>query len=208
MAEFPDPDSRNALEPGCDRCPALAACRERIAWGNGAHDADVMVVGEAPAFGDPDAEQWRGGNWTGMAYTSLHSGRTVRDVFADAGFAGNCYFTNAVKCFPAVEDDPETNREPTAEERANCRTHLRTEIRQVDPAMVATTGTHATRSVLGEEAPESFLDSVLDPVETSDFDAVVLPLVHPSYQNVWLPRLGYTREEYAAAIRDRIAAVV
>ncbi|UPW02210.1 uracil-DNA glycosylase [Halorussus gelatinilyticus] len=208
MAEFPDPDSRNVLEPDCSRCPALVESRESIAWGNGSLDADVLVVGEAPASGTPDAERWRGGNWTGMAYTSRHSGRTVRDLFADAGLASeDCYFTNAVKCFPAEDhggDDGEsdeipTNREPTADERANCRDHLRTEIRQVEPAVVATTGRHATLSLLGD-LPGGFLDSVLEPVESEAFDATVLPLLHPSYQNVWLPRLGYSREEYVAEI--------
>ncbi|NHN61143.1 MULTISPECIES: uracil-DNA glycosylase family protein [Halorussus] len=220
MAEFPDPESRNALEPGCARCPALVDSRERIAWGNGSLDADVVVVGEAPASGAPDADRWRGGNWTGMAYTSRHSGRRVRDLFADAGLApGELYFTNAVKCFPATEDEESpdggeagengtpTNREPTAEERANCRDHLATEIERVDPAAVATTGKHATLSVLGDDAlPDGFLDSVLDPVESAEFGTTVLPVLHPSYQNVWLPRIGYDREEYVAAIRERIAA--
>ena len=207
MAEYPDLDSRHVLEPGCSRCPALAESRECIAWGNGALDADVVVVGEAPAFGNPEAERWKGGNWTGMAYTSRHSGRKVRKLFADAGFdADDCYFTNAVKCFPEADDEDGSNREPTAAERANCRTHLRTEIEAVNPAVVATTGKHATFSVLGDDAVDGFLDSVLEPVESSAFGTVVLPLVHPSYQNVWLPRLGYTREEYVAAIRARIEA--
>ena len=223
MADYPDPDSRHVLEPGCSRCPELAESRECIAWGNGALDADVMVVGEAPAFGNPDADRWQGGNWTGMAYTSRHSGRKVRELFADSGFgADDCYFTNAVKCFPEA-DEGQSNREPTAAERANCRPHLRTEIETVDPAVVATTGKHATLAVLGcgtptesrngerpsrepDDAIDGFLDSVLEPVECPEFDAVVLPLVHPSYQNVWLPRLGYTREEYVAAIRARIEA--
>ena len=207
MAEYPDPDSRRVLEPGCSRCPELAESRECISWGNGALDADVVVVGEAPAFGNPEAERWQGGNWTGMAYTSRHSGRKVRELFADAGFgADDCYFTNAVKCFPEADDEDGSNREPTAEERANCRSHLRAEIETVNPTVVATTGKHATLAVLGEDAVDGFLDSVLEPVASSEFGTVVLPLVHPSYQNVWLPRLGYTREEYVAAIRERIAA--
>ncbi|WP_135852280.1 uracil-DNA glycosylase [Halorussus salinus] len=207
MAEFPDPDSRALLEPDCARCPALVESRESVAWGNGSLDADVLVVGEAPAYGNPDADRWRGGNWTGMAYTSRHSGRAVRDLFADAGLANeDLYFTNAVKCFPAEErgendesDDAPTNREPTADERANCRAHLRTEIERVSPAVVATTGKHATLSLLGD-LPGGFLDSVLEPVASDEFDATVLPLLHPSYQNVWLPRIGYSREEYVAEI--------
>lgn len=66
----PTPDDRLVLDPECTRCPALADCRERISWGNGPTDADVVVVGEAPGHGDPAAETWRGGNWTGLAYTS------------------------------------------------------------------------------------------------------------------------------------------
>ena len=211
MAEFPNPDSRNVLKPDCARCPALAESRECISWGVGSLDADVVVVGEAPAYGNPEADRWRGGNWTGMAYTSRHSGRQVRDLFADAGFAPeHLYFTNAVKCFPRAEGDDAggenpTNREPTAEERANCRDHLATEIGEVAPAVVATTGKHATLSVLGD-LPEGFLDAVLEPRESVEFETTVLPLLHPSYQNVWLPRIGYTREEYVAAIRSRIAA--
>jgi len=225
MAEYPDPDSRNVLELGCSRCPALADSRECISWGNGSLDADVVVVGEAPAYGDPDADRWRGGNWTGMAYTSRHSGRKIRGLFGEAGFAPDeLYFTNAIKCFPADEsgEGSPSNREPTAAERANCRGHLRTEIEQVRPAVVAPTGKHATLSVLGCETPSEsrngerhgrepadalsggFLDSVLDPVESRAFDATVLPLLHPSYQNVWLPRIGFRREEYVKAIREMV----
>ena len=205
MAEFPDPDSRNVLEPGCARCPALADSRECIAWGNGSLDAEIVVVGEAPAYGTPDAERWKGGNWTGLAYTSRHSGRKVRDLFADAGFdPDDLYFTNAVKCFPQRESDPESNREPTTAERANCRDHLATEIEQIAPSVVAPTGKHATLSVLGDDALDGFLDAVLDPVESERFDATVLPLLHPSYENVWLPRIGYDREAYVAALRERI----
>ncbi|MFC4552896.1 MULTISPECIES: uracil-DNA glycosylase [Halorussus] len=213
MTEFPDRDSRNVLESGCARCPVLVKSRECISWGVGSLNADVVVVGEAPAYGNPEADRWQGGNWTGMAYTSRHSGRQVRDLFSDAGFTPEeLYFTNAVKCFPRAEGDDSknedeypTNREPTAEERRNCRDHLATEIDEIGPAVVATTGKHATLAVLGE-LPGGFLDSVLGPRESPEFETTVLPLLHPSYQNVWLPRIGYTREEYVDAIRDRIAA--
>jgi DNA polymerase len=126
MAEFPSTDARHPLADDCTRCPALAESRTCISWGNGALDASVVVVGEAPATGDPDADRWRGGNHTGMAYTSRHSGRAVRDLCADAGLdvASECYFTNAVKCFPR-KSDGDGNRQPTAEELANCRPHLR-----------------------------------------------------------------------------------
>ncbi|WP_436928488.1 uracil-DNA glycosylase [Halosimplex halobium] len=209
MPTFPDPDDRNALADGCRRCPALAERRERIAWGNGPADATLVVVGEAPAAGDPDADRWRGGNLTGLAYTSRRSGRKVRELVADAGYAGDAYYTNAVKCFPADPDDPTDNREPTAEERANCRPYLVEEVRTVDPDAVLATGKHATKSVLAVEGLDldGFLDSVLDTVECRELDTTLVPLVHPSYQEVWIGRLGYAREEYVAAIRETVAAV-
>ena len=89
---FPDPEQRLALEPGCERCPALVDSRERIAWGVGPADAEVAVVGEAPGAGDPDAERWKGGNWTGMAYTSRHSGLRIRATMRRAGYP-DAYYT-------------------------------------------------------------------------------------------------------------------
>jgi uracil-DNA glycosylase family 4 len=206
---FPDPESANALVPGCARCPGLPADRACVAWGNGPLDADVVVVGEAPAAGDPAADRWRGGNHTGMAYTSRHSGRRVRSLFADLGYEP--YYTNAVKCFPRDHDAPDdapTNREPTAAERRRCGAHLRTELDQVAPAVVVPTGKHASRSVLALAGRDlgGFLDAVLEPVDCPGLDATVLPLLHPSYQDVWTARLGYDDEAaYREAVGEALA---
>jgi uracil-DNA glycosylase len=119
---FPDPDDRLVLEADCRRCPALAACRERTSWGVSPRDADVMVVGEAPGAGDPDAERWQGGNHTGMADTSAHSGRRVHETIRRAGVE-RAFYTNAVKCFPregVLERGSEGDRERATErERAS-----------------------------------------------------------------------------------------
>jgi len=209
MAEPDYPDSRNVLEPGCARCPSLVEARERISWGTGSLEADVMVVGEAPGAGNPDAERWRGGNWTGMAYTARHSGRIVRSTFEDLGYGpDDLYVTNAVKCFPA--DGNGGNREPTAAELRTCSDHPAAEIERVDPAVVVTTGKHATRVVLEHEGVEfdGFLDSVLKPVDCASLGVVVLPVLHPAYQHVWLARLGYEPDEYVAAIGDALEWLV
>jgi len=209
MPEYPDHATKNPLEPGCERCPNLVDDRERISWGNGPRDATLVVVGEAPGAGTPEAERWRGGNWTGMAYTSRHSGRRIRTLLAEVGFGSEeCYFTNAVKCFPS--DGEGSNREPTPEERANCRPYLRREIAVVDPAVIVPTGKHATASVLalaGREI-EGFLDCVLEVIELPSLEAAVLPILHPSYQDVWIGRLGHTPESYREAIRAELAELV
>ncbi|WP_435365118.1 uracil-DNA glycosylase [Haloarchaeobius sp. DYHT-AS-18] len=208
MPRFPAADDALVVEPGCTRCPQLAECRQRIAWGNGPRDADVVVVGEAPAAGDPDADRWQGGNLTGLAYTSRHSGRRVRDLFATAGHP-DAYYTNAVKCFPEAAEGG-TNREPTPEELANCRAHLDTELARIDPAVVVPTGTHATETVFAFDGRsiDGFLDSVLEPVESPALACVVLPILHPSYQDVWVSRLGYEPDEYVAALGDALDRLV
>jgi len=200
---FPDPDARNALAADCQRCPELAESRTRISWGVGPLDASLVVVGEAPAEDDPEAEQWRGGNLTGMAYTSRASGRKVRTLLAEAGFGhADCYFTNAVKCHPPG------NRDPTDEELATCRPHLREQVETVAPRAVLPTGTHATATAFALDGTEvdGFLDTVLDPRESETLGVPVVPLLHPSYQEVWLSRLGYTYDAYidalAAAVDD------
>ncbi|MFB6166114.1 MAG: uracil-DNA glycosylase family protein [Haloarculaceae archaeon] len=210
---YPDDELATPLADDCRRCPALVEARERIAWGVGPLDAALVVVGEAPGYGNPDAERWRGGNWTGKAYTARHSGRRVRALLADAGFGpAECYFTNAVKCFPAADepgaDGEPTNREPTADERANCRPHLRAEVEQVDPAAVVTTGRHATASVLAADGVEleSFLETVLEPVESAALETTVVALLHPSYQDVWIPRLDL-ETDYAEAVARTLAAI-
>jgi DNA polymerase len=205
---YPDPAERNGYGE-CRRCPALVDCRERISWGVGPRDAAVVVVGEAPGAGDPDAEQWKGGNWTGMAYTSRASGRKVRAMVADLGYAGEAYYTNAVKCLPCEgrpasgDDGTPTNRKPAAEELTNCLPYLLDEIATVSPDWVLATGKHATRSLFAVEdrAVNGFLDLVLEPATVEGIEPPVLPLLHPSYQEVWLSRLDHTRESYLDAIR-------
>jgi len=196
------PDSRHELAADCRRCPELAESRTCISWGNGPLDATVVVVGEAPAAGDPEAEQWQGGNRTGMAYTSRVSGRKIRTLLSDAGFGHeDCYYTNAVKCHPP------DNRDPTSEELANCRSYLVEEVETVAPDAVLTTGKHATETVLAldDDALDGFLDSVLEPRESEALGVTVVPMLHPSYQEVWLSRLGYEREGYIAAIAAAVA---
>ena len=215
MPQHPPDDARNVLEPNCSRCPALVESRTCISWGTLPVDdgdplppeaADVVVVGEASGAGNPAAETWKGGNHTGLAYTSRHSGRRIRSLFEELGYTNRTYYTNAVKCFPSDEGDGESNREPTRDELDNCRRHLETELAQVDPTVVVATGKHATETMLAFEGREvdGFLDTVLDPVDCPSLGVTLLPLLHPSYQEVWLSRLGYTPEEYRDAIAARL----
>jgi uracil-DNA glycosylase family 4 len=201
----PAPEEALVLAPDCRRVPALVASRDRIAWGNGPADAAVVVVGEAPAAGDPEAADWPGGNRSGLAYTSRHSGRRIRSLLSAVG-VDDAFYTNAVKCFPA--DGAGSNREPTDCERSNCRDHLRAELDRVEPTVVLATGRHATATLLAVEGSEldGFVDRVLEPIDCPTLGATVVPLLHPSYADVWRSRLGYDRDGYRAALATTLRA--
>jgi len=205
---YPDPASRNVLQPGCARCPDLVETRNHISWGNGNASATIMVVGEAPGAGTPEADRWRGGNWTGLAYTARHSGRIVRSMFEQLGYGpGDVYVTNAVKCLPS---DGASIRTPTAEERRTCFTHLATEIEQVDPTVIVATGKQATLAMLDHEGIDidGFVGSILDPIECPALGATLIPILHPAYQHVWLARLDYDDAAYVDAVGDAITDVL
>lgn len=204
---YPDPSDRNRLADDCKRCPALVESRTRISWGVGSTTATLVIVGEAPGAGDPDADRWKGGNHTGMAYTSRHSGRRIRTLFRSLGYApGELYFTNAVKCFPG--DGNGSNREPTETERTNCRPYLLGEIETIEPSCVVPTGRHATESLLSATGRtlDGFLETVLEPIETERFPPIV-PVLHPSYREIWVDRLGYDADGYERAIGETLAGV-
>ncbi|ELZ87369.1 uracil DNA glycosylase superfamily protein [Haloferax elongans ATCC BAA-1513] len=194
--EFPAPENKLVVESDCTRCPALVECRNRISWGVGPSDATVVVVGEAPGAGNPDADRWQGGNWTGMSYTAQHSGRRIRETMATVGYDEDVFYTNAVKCFPS--DGEGSNRAPSAAEKDNCLDHLVTELETIDPDVVIPTGRHATESVfsLDDRTLGGFLETVLEPVESVRFGYTIVPLLHPAYRDVWLSRVGYELAEY------------
>jgi hypothetical protein len=75
--------------------------------------------------------------------------------------------------------------------------------------VVVPTGKHATSSVLAlaDRTVEGFLDRVLDPVECPGLGVTVLPLLHPSYQDVWIPRLGHDADSYRSAIEGTLASL-
>jgi uracil-DNA glycosylase family 4 len=206
VPDFPDSSLQNPLADDCRKCPALCAARERICWGVGPRDADIVVVGEAPAAGNPEAEQWKGGNLTGMAYSGRRSGRKIRTMMEGIDYP-NAYYTNAVKCFPP--DGEGSNREPTEQERTNCRPYLEREIETVEPRAVVGTGKHATTSLLAtdERTIDGFLDSVLEPVALDSLDTILVPILHPSYQEVWISRLDFTYESYLDAIAETLASI-
>lgn len=68
------------------------------------------------------------------------------------------------------------------------------------------TGKHATISVLAFEdrSVDGFLDLVGQPVDCPTLGVTALPILHPSYEEVWRSRLGYDADEYRELIAGHL----
>lgn len=113
----------------CRLC-ALSRSRTNTVPGEGATDADIMFVGEAPgAEEDQQGRPFVGA--AGRLLTSLLRGIGIerRDVF----------ITNLVKCRPPG------NRDPLPEEIGACHDYLLTQIALITPKVICTLGRFAAQ---------------------------------------------------------------
>ncbi|MGO9449666.1 MAG: uracil-DNA glycosylase [Candidatus Binataceae bacterium] len=172
----------------CTRCDALVRCRTQAVPGAGATPATVAFVGIAPGR--------FGGDRTGTPFSGDRSGKLLREMIARAGL-DRVFITNLVRCNP--RDTLGRNRDPGADEIANCREHLRSELAIARPRIVACLGQMAWRELAGRAC-------AFDPVhpEMVRIDGAILyPMYHPAYVN----RGAYSVRRYRQDFR-RLARVV
>jgi DNA polymerase len=158
-------DLREAMR-GCTRCPALVRTRSCVVPGDGAAPATVAFVGIAPGR--------FGGDRTGIPFSGDRSGDLLRRMIRESGLR-RVFITNLVRCNP--RDESGRNRDPEAEEIANCRDHLGAELAIVRPRIVACLGRMAWRELAGRGAP-------FDPHHPEPFAAGgfrLYPMYHPGY---------------------------
>ena len=166
--------------PNCTRCPALVANRSRIVHGYGDPNAQLMVVGEAPGY--------RGGDRTGVPFTSDRSGRRVQALLIALGLSAEtkpgvprprlrgAYVTNVVRC------NPPRNRNPSASEIANCTPYLLEELASIRPRIVATLGAFAARWAFAHRLQQPLPAGIrrLHGRAWPAGDATLVTLVHPA----------------------------
>ncbi|MSW52976.1 MAG: hypothetical protein F2817_19070, partial [Actinobacteria bacterium] len=148
----------------CVRCPQLVASRTTVVFGAGNPDADILLVGESPG---------RGEDRQGLPLLGA-SGRLVSDLLAEVGLRReDVYVTTVLKCRPP------SNRDPLAEELANCRSHLTGQVELVRPKVVCTLGSFATK-LLREDPAGIRAVRGRPEVRTIGTRAVrLLPVLHP-----------------------------
>jgi len=147
----------------CRKC-ALCETRTTVVFGEGAPDAPLMFVGEAPGR-DEDRS---GRPFVGRA------GQLLTDMIAAMGFRREeVYIANVLKCRP-----PE-NRDPLPDEIAACSTYLLRQVDLVDPKVICTLGRFSMRLLIGEEV--GGITRVRGRVFRGYGGRTVVPTYHPAY---------------------------
>ncbi len=111
----------------CQQCE-IAKYRNRAVPGEGAEDAAIMFIGEAPGW----HEDQQGRPFVGPA------GKFLDELLAYIGLSRKqVYIANVIKC------RPQGNRDPLPTEIQNCRPYLKRQIEIIQPKMIVTLGRYS-----------------------------------------------------------------
>ncbi len=148
----------------CVRCP-LSETRDKVVFGSGNADADLMFVGEAPGA----EEDRRGLPFVGRA------GRFLGELLAGIGMTREDVFINNVLCCR-----PPGNRDPQPEEIETCRPWLDQRIQLIEPRIIATLGNFATKLLTANQAGITKVRGRAQEHVIGGRSLYVLPLFHPA----------------------------
>jgi DNA polymerase len=111
----------------CQQCE-IAKYRTKVVPGEGAEDAEIMFIGEAPGW----HEDQQGRPFVGPA------GKYLDELLASINLnREQVYIANVIKC------RPQGNRDPLPTEMLNCRKWLERQIELIHPRMIVTLGRYS-----------------------------------------------------------------
>jgi uracil-DNA glycosylase len=147
----------------CVRCP-LARGRTQVVFGEGAPDADLLVVGEGPGR-DEDLQ--------GRPFVGRSGKLLDRLLLEELGMnRSDCYIANVVKCRPPG------NRDPLPDEIAACRPWLEAQVQLIEPRVVLTLGNFSTKLLL--DTTEGIRRARGRTYPGGPGGAVLVPTYHPA----------------------------
>ncbi len=112
----------------CTKCEVLARTRSRVVPGEGAENAEIMFIGEAPGW----HEDQQGRPFVGPA------GQFLNHLLASVELKRESVFiSNIIKCRPPQ------NRDPLPGEIQNCNPWLAQQIDLIKPKMIVTLGRYS-----------------------------------------------------------------
>ncbi len=131
-------DSWEALKQECMACRgcALAETRNHVVFGDGAEDADILLIGEGP--GQHEDEQ-------GVPFVG-RAGQLLDDMLEIIGLdRTKVYIANIVKCRPPQ------NRDPLNVEQDACIGFLRRQTALLQPKIIVCLGRIAAKAIIKED---------------------------------------------------------
>jgi uracil-DNA glycosylase len=170
---------------GCTAC-ALARTRHHTVPGDGAPNADIMFIGEAPGY----HEDQQGKPFVGPA------GQLLNELLASAGLKRqDVFIANVVKCRPP------NNRDPQPDEIAACDHFLQSQIAAIQPKVVVTLG----RFSMAKFFPGESISRIHGQARQKD-GVLYVPMYHPAAA-LHQPALRRTIEEDFRKLPDLVAAL-
>ena len=149
---------------GCVRCP-LHQGRNRVVFGNGNADADLMFVGEGPG----QQEDIQGLPFVGRA------GKLLDQLLEEIGLSrGEVWVTNVVRCRPPG------NRDPQPEEIAACRSYTDRQIELIEPRLICSLGKFAMQVLTRTNRGITAVHGKPEVHELGGRTMRVYPLFHPA----------------------------
>jgi uracil-DNA glycosylase len=148
----------------CERCP-LSETRNRVVFGAGNADADLMFVGEAPG-----AEEDR----QGLPFVG-RAGAFLTELLEGIGMKREDVFINNVLCCR-----PPGNRDPQPEEIDACRPWLEQRINLIQPKVIGTLGNFSTKLLTGRPTGITKVRGTPQQQLIGGRFVYLLPLFHPA----------------------------
>ena len=146
----------------CTRCKLHGLGRQKIVFGVGHSNADLMFVGEAPGA-DEDI--------TGEPFVG-RAGQLLTKIIEAMGLRReDVYIANLIKCRPP------SNRNPEPDEMEQCEPFLFRQIDAIKPKVIVALGKFAAQSLLRSAEPITRLRGR----ELQYRDAILMPTYHPAY---------------------------
>jgi len=132
IAEAPDLEALAALVASCSRC-ALHESRKNPVFGEGAANARVVCVGEAPGAREDE---------TGRPFVGRAGGLLDRLLLSIGLPRKSVYICNVLK------SRPPRNRDPLPDEVAACSPYLLRQLALIEPEVIIAFGAFAARTLL------------------------------------------------------------
>ena len=146
---------------GCRRCK-LSEGRTNLVFGSGNPQAEFVCIGEGPGA-DEDAQ--------GLPFVG-RAGQLLTKMLASVDLSRDeVYICNTVKCRPP------SNRNPEPDEIAACAPFLAAQLATLEPKVILSLGSVATRALLNTTVPIGKLRGRVHPYG----DAVLIPTFHPAF---------------------------